>query len=94
MYGPGSDYAKVQDELDRRALAGETIKHYRGNEQGRVLTLLSKDTVTASGSVCEVKADDCVSCGACITACTYDAIEFIAEHGLSAKKDVQVDRQQ
>ena len=44
---------------------------------GRVLTLLSKDTVIASGSVCEVKENDCVSCGACITACTYDAIEFI-----------------
>jgi heterodisulfide reductase subunit A len=43
---------------------------------GRILTLLSHDTVTVSGSVAEVKADDCVSCGACITACTYDAIVF------------------
>jgi heterodisulfide reductase subunit A len=43
---------------------------------GRVLTLLSHDTVTASGSVCEVKDNDCVSCGACITACTYGAIAF------------------
>ena len=43
---------------------------------GRVLTLLSKDTVVASGSVCEVNDNDCVSCGACITACTYGAIEF------------------
>ncbi|MHC4779114.1 MAG: CoB--CoM heterodisulfide reductase iron-sulfur subunit A family protein, partial [Planctomycetota bacterium] len=43
---------------------------------GRAATLLSQDTVTASGSVCEVREDDCVSCGACITACTYDAIEF------------------
>jgi len=32
--------------------------------------------VTASGSVCEVDEDECVSCGACITACTYGAIEF------------------
>ena len=44
---------------------------------GRVLTLLSHDTVTASGSVCEVKEDDCISCGACITACTYEAITFV-----------------
>jgi heterodisulfide reductase subunit A2 len=44
---------------------------------GRALTLLSHDTVTASGSVCEVKESDCVSCGACITACTYGAIDFI-----------------
>jgi heterodisulfide reductase subunit A len=42
----------------------------------RALTLLSHDTVTVSGSVCEVKDQDCVSCGACITACTYGAIEF------------------
>ena len=43
---------------------------------GRALTLLSHDTVTASGSVCEVKESDCMSCGACITACTYGAVEF------------------
>jgi heterodisulfide reductase subunit A len=43
---------------------------------GRALTLLSHDTVTASGSVCEVEENKCVSCGACITACTYGAIEF------------------
>ena len=43
---------------------------------GRALTLLSHDIVTVSGSVCEVNEDDCVSCGACITACMYGAIEF------------------
>jgi heterodisulfide reductase subunit A2 len=43
---------------------------------GRALTLLSRDTVTASGSVCEVKEDHCVACGACLSACTYGAIEF------------------
>lgn len=43
---------------------------------GRALTLLSHDTVVASGSVCEVDEKLCVSCGACITACTYGAIEF------------------
>ena len=42
----------------------------------RALTLLSHDIVTVSGSVCEVTEHDCVSCGACITACTYGAIEF------------------
>jgi heterodisulfide reductase subunit A len=41
---------------------------------GRAVTLLSHDTVTASGSVCEVHEEACVSCGACITACSYDAI--------------------
>jgi heterodisulfide reductase subunit A2 len=43
---------------------------------GRALTLLTHDTVVASGSVCEVNEASCVSCGACITACTYGAIEF------------------
>ena len=53
----------------------ETINQAYG-AAGRVLTLLSHDTVVASGAICEVKEDDCVSCGACITACTYGAIEF------------------
>jgi heterodisulfide reductase subunit A len=53
----------------------ETINQAYG-AAGRALTLLSHDTVVASGSVCEVKEHDCVSCGACITSCTYDAIEF------------------
>ncbi len=53
----------------------ETINQAYG-AAGRVLTLISHDTVVASGAVCEVKENDCVSCGACITACTYDAIEF------------------
>ncbi|MEI7673330.1 MAG: FAD-dependent oxidoreductase, partial [Deltaproteobacteria bacterium] len=53
----------------------ETIGQAYG-AAGRVLTLLSHDTVTASGSVCEVNENRCVSCGACITVCTYGAIEF------------------
>jgi heterodisulfide reductase subunit A len=53
----------------------ETISQAYG-AAGRALTLLSHDIVTVSGSVCEVKENDCVSCGACITACTYGAIEF------------------
>jgi len=53
----------------------ETINQSYG-AAGRVLTLLSHDTVVASGSVAEVDENKCVSCGACITACTYGAIEF------------------
>ena len=53
----------------------ETINQAYG-AAGRVLTLLSHDLVTVSGSVCVVNEDKCISCGACITACAYDAIEF------------------
>jgi heterodisulfide reductase subunit A len=53
----------------------ETISQAYG-AAGRVLTLLSRDTFTASGSICEVDESKCVSCGACISACTYGAIEF------------------
>ncbi len=53
----------------------ETINQAYG-AAGRVLTLLSHDVVVASGSVCEVDEDKCVSCGACITVCNYGAIDF------------------
>jgi len=56
-------------------LISETIKQAYG-AAGRVLTLLSHDTVVASGSVCEVDEKKCIGCGECISACTYGAIEF------------------
>jgi len=43
---------------------------------GRAVTILSQETVTASGSVCEVNENDCISCGACISVCDYGAIAF------------------
>jgi len=57
-------------------LISETVSQAYG-AAGRVLTLLANDTVVASGSVCEVNENACVSCGACITACAYGAIGFI-----------------
>ncbi len=53
---------------------------------GRAVTLLSQDTVVASGSVCTVRESDCVACGACIAACTYGAVEFCeTPHGRAAR---------
>ncbi len=56
-------------------LLSETISQAYG-AAGRVLTLLSNDIVTASGAICEVEENKCISCGACIAACSYGAIEF------------------
>jgi heterodisulfide reductase subunit A len=56
-------------------LMSETISQAYG-AAGRALTLLANDTVTASGSVCVVDEKKCIGCGACISACTYGAIEF------------------
>ena len=53
----------------------ETISQSYG-AAGRAVTLLSHDTVVASGAICEVDNEKCLSCGACIGACTYGAIEF------------------
>ena len=46
---------------------------------GRVLTLLSHDTVTSSGAVCVVDEKKCIGCGACIQVCVYGAIQFKLE---------------
>ena len=47
---------------------------------GRAMTLLSQDSVTVSGSVCEVDQQKCIACGACISACTYGAVAFCDTH--------------
>ncbi|MCX8021787.1 MAG: FAD-dependent oxidoreductase, partial [Syntrophorhabdaceae bacterium] len=53
---------------------------------GRVLTLLSHDTVIASGSVCTIEEKRCMGCGACVEACTYNAIElYETKQGKKAK---------
>jgi len=53
----------------------ETISQAYG-AAGRAVTLLSQDTVTASGAVCEVDESKCIGCGACVAACTYGAIQL------------------
>ncbi|MCG9967386.1 FAD-dependent oxidoreductase [Pelotomaculum terephthalicicum JT] len=56
-------------------LISETVSQAYG-AAGRALTLLANDTVVASGSVCAVNERMCMGCGACVTACTYGAIEL------------------
>jgi heterodisulfide reductase subunit A2 len=53
----------------------ETIAQAYG-AAGRVIGVLSKDSVTVTGAICDVNEDACVACAGCITACTYDAIDF------------------
>jgi len=42
----------------------------------RAATVLSQDSIVASGAICEIAENDCISCGACISVCNYNAIEF------------------
>jgi heterodisulfide reductase subunit A len=53
----------------------ETISQAYG-AAGRAATVLVKDSVSASGAICEVNESACETCGACISLCTYGAIEF------------------
>ncbi len=53
----------------------ETVSQAHG-AAGRVISLLSKDSITATGAVCDVDEAACVACEACISACAYDAIEL------------------
>jgi heterodisulfide reductase subunit A len=64
----------------------ETISQAYG-AAGRAISVLSKDSVTATGAVCDVNENACVACGACISACTYDAISF---HDTAHGKKAQV----
>lgn len=53
----------------------ETVKQAYG-AAGRAMTLLSRDIVVASGSVCQVSEKKCMGCGECVSACAYGALEL------------------
>jgi len=53
----------------------ETINQAYG-AAGRVLTLLSKDTVTTAGTVARIDYKACVGCQTCMPLCPYDAITY------------------
>jgi heterodisulfide reductase subunit A len=64
----------------------ETVSQAYG-AAGRAVTLLSHDTVTASGSVCQVNDSACIACGACMDVCAYGAIQW---GGTRAAKKAEV----
>ncbi len=54
---------------------GEAVSQAQG-AAGRAIALLAHDSVKVSGAVCEVTDKKCMACGACISVCTYGAIEM------------------
>ena len=57
LYGPGADYARPRDALDRRALAGETVHEIGRDAAGRVLTVLLPMQAGA-----DVRGTNCIGC--------------------------------
>ena len=66
----------------------ETISQAYG-AAGRVIGLLSKNSVTATGAICDVNEYACVACGGCISACTYDAIEFYGRSRARRRRSIR-----
>jgi heterodisulfide reductase subunit A len=63
----------------------ETINQANGAAL-RATTILSKDSIIASGAVCEVNDDLCIGCNLCVRVCPYNAIELEdTEEGKIAK---------
>jgi heterodisulfide reductase subunit A len=63
----------------------ETINQAHGAAL-RAVTVLSQDSIAASGAICEIDENKCISCGACISVCAYGAIEFYeTPHGKKAR---------
>ena len=63
----------------------ETINQANGAAL-RAATVLSQESIVASGAICEIKEKECISCGACISVCKYGAIEFYqTPHGKKAR---------
>ena len=56
----------------------ETINQAYG-AAGRVMTLLSKETVTTSGTVARIDYNTCVGCQTCLPLCPYNAISYNSE---------------
>ena len=63
----------------------ETITQAYG-AAGRAVDILSSDWVIAPGSISDVDEKKCIACGACVSVCTYGAIELVdTARGKAAK---------
>jgi heterodisulfide reductase subunit A len=49
----------------------------------RALTVLSKKSIEAEGTICYVNPDKCSGCGACVSVCAYSAAEMNDEKGVA-----------
>lgn len=59
-------YPKHLQEVVSQALAAAS----------RACVVLSNDTISASGSVCDVVEKKCIGCGACVAVCSYRAVNL------------------
>ena len=71
-------YPKPIDESIAQALAASS----------RAVTLLAKEKIHVSGTVAEVDALFCSSCGVCIEVCPYAATSFVEEGTLAGRAEV------
>ncbi len=53
----------------------ETISQAYG-AAGRAADILANKSVIASGAICDVNESECITCGACVSCCTYGAVEL------------------
>ncbi len=60
----------------------ETISQAYG-AVGRAVTILSKDTTRATGTIAKIDKEKCSGCGLCVQACYFGAIFFNDELGVS-----------
>ncbi|MDI6785684.1 MAG: CoB--CoM heterodisulfide reductase iron-sulfur subunit A family protein [bacterium] len=56
----------------------------------KAASLLSKDHISADGTISTVDIDRCTSCGSCINLCAYNAIEIKIVNERTGKKSAQI----
>ena len=57
VFGPGTEYGRVKDDLDRKGLNGEAIELIREQKDGRVLTVIQPLVASA-----DFRGTNCINC--------------------------------